>query len=189
LPEERSWLETPWLQQALDRPPVGLAMDYWSRTEAAGRIGPVLDATAALAAALTAVPDCFVHGDCHVDNLLRDGQRMVWADWQVAGVGSPAIDLAFLWSRANADGADLPYAAMVNEYVAHRGIDAAVLRQSLIAAELGVLLFGWPEYAAFRTQTERDRLTRRLLDLIDAYVPFPAGMSGAGSVRSDRTFS
>jgi Ser/Thr protein kinase RdoA (MazF antagonist) len=189
LPEERSWLETPWLQRALDRPPVDLAEDYWSRTEAAGRIGPVLDAIAALAAALTAVPDCFVHGDCHVDNLLRDGQRVVWADWQVAGVGSPAIDLAFLWSRANADGADLPYAAMVNEYVAHRGIDAAVLRQSLIAAELGVLLFGWPEYAAFRTQTERDRLTRRLLDLIDAYVPFPAGMSGAGSVRSDRTFS
>ena len=133
LPDEPSWLETPWLQQVLDRPPIGLAEDYWSKTGAADRISLVLDAPDTLAAALVATPGCFLHGDCHVDNLLYEGESLVWADWQVTGVGSPAIDLSFLWSRANADGADLPYAAMVHEYAAQRGIDAAALQQSLIA--------------------------------------------------------
>ena len=166
MPDQPSWLDTPLLQRLLDRPPIGPAADYWSRTDAADRIGVVLDAPDTLAPALAATPACFLHGDCHVDNLLREGSRMVWADWQVAGVGSPAIDLAFLWSRANADGADIPRTEMVHEYASHRGIDVTVLRRSLIAAELGVLLFCWPEYAAYRTQTTRDRLTRRLVQLI-----------------------
>jgi thiamine kinase-like enzyme len=146
-----------------------LAEDYWSRTDAANDISVVLRAPAALAAAMAATPECFVHGDCHVGNLLCEADRIVWADWQVAGVGSPAIDLAFLWSRAHADGAVLPYDAMMHEYGAHSGSDVAALHRPLIAAELGILLFGWPEYAAHLGQTERDRLTRRLLQLVDEW--------------------
>jgi Ser/Thr protein kinase RdoA (MazF antagonist) len=169
MPDQSSWLGTPWLQGVLDRPPISLAEEYWSRTEAAARIGMVLDEPAILAAALAATPACFLHGDCHVDNLLSEGSGLVWADWQETGFGSPAIDLAFLWSRANADSADVPYVEMVHEYTTRRGIDAVVLQRSLMAAELGILLFGWPQYAAHRTRTERNYLTRRLLQLINEW--------------------
>jgi aminoglycoside phosphotransferase (APT) family kinase protein len=158
VPDRAGWLDTPWLQRSLEQPPLELARRYWG-AEAA------LAAPEALAAAVAAVPPCFVHGDCHVGNLLCEGDRLVWADWQVAGFGSPVIDLAFLWSRAHADGADLPYAAMLHEYATRRGLDEAVLRRAAVAAEIGVLLFGWPEYAAYRTPAERDRLARRLRQL------------------------
>ncbi|MCW3843902.1 aminoglycoside phosphotransferase family protein [Micromonospora yasonensis] len=169
VPEQSSWLDTPWLQQILDRSSVDSAGAYWSRTEAAHRVDRVLEKPEALAAAVAATEDRFLHGDCHVGNLLGDGSRLVWADWQVAGVGKPAVDLAFLWSRAHADGAEPPYAAMVDEYLARSEIDKAALQRSLIAAELGVLLFGWPAFAAHRTQAERDRLTRRLIQLIEGW--------------------
>jgi thiamine kinase-like enzyme len=166
-PDEDPWTDTPWLRQVLDRPPIGFAEDYWSGTDAADSVGLVLDASGALAEAVRATPDSFLHGDCHADNLLREGGQLVWADWQASGVGSPAGELAFLWSRADADGADLPYDAMLREYVTHREADPALLRRSLVAAEIGILLFGWPHYAARLTQNERDRLTHRLLQLID----------------------
>jgi thiamine kinase-like enzyme len=160
LPDEDPWIDTPWLRQVLERPPISLAEDYWSGTDAADTIGPVLKAPGALGEAFRATPDSFLHGDCHVDNLLREGNQIVWADWQAAGTGSPAGELAFLWSRAQADGADLPYDAMLREYVTHREVDPALLRRSLVAAEIGILLFGWPAYAAYLTQSDRDRITR-----------------------------
>jgi len=167
VPDRPSWLATPWLRQILDDPPVDMAEEYWSRTGAGDKVGAVLAEPAALAAAIAASGVCFVHGDCHVGNLLRDGDSTVWADWQQAGAGSPAVDLAFLCSRADADGADLPYGAMLREYAAHRPCDVGALYRSTIAAELGILLFGWPEYAVHIGQTGRDRLTRRLLRLVD----------------------
>lgn len=95
------------------------------------------------------------------------GERIVWTDWQVTGVGCPASELAFLWSRATADGADVPYDAMVREYVAHRPIEPALLRRALLAAEIDILLFDWPGYVTLLSHQARDRLTRRLLHLID----------------------
>lgn len=166
LTHEAPWVHTPWLRRILDQPPIKIAEHYWSDTDAAASVGKVLDAPAALAAADASTPDCFLHGDFHVDNLLRDGNHILWADWQVAGIGSPAIDLAFLLSRANADGADPPHAAMLHEYTAHRRVDLALLHRAVIAAEIGKTLFGWPEYAAYHTQNERDRITRRLRQLI-----------------------
>ncbi|MEV0154725.1 aminoglycoside phosphotransferase family protein [Micromonospora sp. NPDC050686] len=167
VPEHHAWLDTPWLQRILDRPPVDAARSYWSATVTARQLGAVLDAPAALAAAVAATGEGLLHGDCHVGNLLHGGDRLVWADWQVTGVGSRAVDLAFLCSRAHADGADLPYAAMHDTYAARGGLDGGLLRRSLIAAELGVLLFGWPGYATRRDPAARDRLTRRLITLID----------------------
>jgi hypothetical protein len=145
---------------------VEVARDYWSRTGAAGGIGAVLDSAIALATALDGTPPCFIHGDCHVGNLLRDRNRFLWTDWQVAGIESPAIDIAFLWFRANIDGADVPYEAMLQEYAAHRTIDLDLLRHAVVSAELGFLLFGFPPYAGLHTQEDRDRVTRRLLRLL-----------------------
>lgn len=169
LPDDVSWLDTPWLERIFDRPPVDSAETYWSTTEAAHHVRQVLRTPAALGAAVAVVPGCLLHGDCHVGNLLGGGSRLVWADWQVVGLGSPAVDLAFLWSRAYADGANPPYQAMLDAYAARRGIDRDLLRRALIAAELGVLLFGWPAYAARRTRAERDRLTRRLIHLLERW--------------------
>ena len=73
LPDEDPWIDTPWLRQVLERPPISLAEDYWSGTDAADTIGPVLKAPGTLGEAFRATPDSFLHGDCHVDNLLRGG--------------------------------------------------------------------------------------------------------------------
>ena len=43
-------------------------------------------------------------------------------------------------------------------------------RQALVAAEIGILLFGWPEYAAYRAQDAQERLARRLIDLTDCWL-------------------
>jgi Ser/Thr protein kinase RdoA (MazF antagonist) len=161
LPDEQPWTEQSWLQQLLDQPPLDGAEDYWSRDT----VGVILEDPGALAVAVNAMPDCFLHGDCHADNLLTEGSQLVWADWQAASIGSPAGELAFLWSRADADGADLPYDAMLHEYAVLRATDPAVLRRAVLAAELAILLFAWPQYAVHRTQLDRARMTRRLLVL------------------------
>jgi aminoglycoside phosphotransferase (APT) family kinase protein len=166
VPAEQGWTETPWLRETLRQPPVTLADKYWSTTSAAAAVAQLLSETAALARDVDAVPDCFLHGDCHADNLLRDGDNLiVWADWQSTGVGAPAAELALLWTRAHADGAVLPYDAMLHEYADRRGIDVANLRQAVRAAELAFLLFAWPDFANYLPQSKRDRLTSRLLQL------------------------
>jgi aminoglycoside phosphotransferase (APT) family kinase protein len=165
-PDKDPWIDPPWHRQVPYRPAIDHAEDYWSTTEARHVTGPLLDAPDDLAKALRAMPDCFLHGDCHVDNLLREGEQIVWTDWQVARVGSPADDLTFLWSRAQVNGADLPYEAMLGEYATHRrDIDPALLRRALLAAEINTLLFAWPHYAQYLNQDERERLTHRLLRL------------------------
>jgi aminoglycoside phosphotransferase (APT) family kinase protein len=166
-PASDLWRHPPWLQSALSRPPSDRARDYWSRTAAAEPAGGVLDGSAALADALAATPECFIHGDCHAGNLLRDRGRLVWADWQATGIGSPAIDLAFLWGRAHSDSAAPPREQMLLEYATHRGIDPASMERSLAAAELGTLLFGWPEYARYHSPGQQDRTTRRLIELVE----------------------
>ncbi len=167
-PDEQRWTETTWLREVLRQPPVTLADNYWSTTTAAGAVDQLLSETTALARDVDAVPDCFLHGDCHADNLLRDGDNLiVWADWQSTGVGAPAGELALLWSRAHADGADLPYDAMLHEYADLRRIDAAKLRAAVRAAELALLLFAWPGFARNLPQSKQDRLTSRLLQLTD----------------------
>ncbi|MGH3490073.1 MAG: aminoglycoside phosphotransferase family protein [Actinopolymorphaceae bacterium] len=163
-PEGDLWVRTPWIRQVLDRPP-RRAKDFWSRTAAADHIGDVFDAPAALAQGICTLPETFVHGDCHADNLLHDGDDLLWTDWQGTGIGNPAGDLAFLWGRAHADNADPPREAMIHAYATRRGIALDPLRRSLIASELSTLLYAWPDYAHYHPQDERDRLTQRLIDL------------------------
>lgn len=161
------WTHRPWLSAVLDDPPVSAARDYWSRTAAAGFVDSVFGAP--LRFALGAVPDCFVHGDCHVDNLLREGSDLVWTDWQVTGIGSPAADLAFLLGRAYSDGADPPREEMIDAYACARGVDSATLRRAILAADLGFLLFGMPEYMHYHSRDEQDRITQRLIDVISEW--------------------
>jgi Ser/Thr protein kinase RdoA (MazF antagonist) len=167
VPTGEWWTHTPWLTSVLDEPPVPYALDYWSRTAAARAVDSVL--AAPLGQALGAVPDCFVHGDCHVDNLLRDGDDLVWTDWQVTGIGAPAVDLAFLIGRAHSDSADPPRADMIEAYARTRGVDSGPLERAVLAAELGFVLFGWPEYAHYHSADEQDRTVQRLIELIGGW--------------------
>lgn len=41
-------------------------------------------------------PTCFIHGDAFPENFIDDGQRVWLIDWEYAGLGDPAIDLAFV---------------------------------------------------------------------------------------------
>jgi aminoglycoside phosphotransferase (APT) family kinase protein len=169
IPSENHWLGTSWLSQALDRPPSGEG--YWFKTPAADSARLALGHTGEFAEALRSTADCFVHGDCHVENLLREGDdELVWADWQSVGVGSPAAELAFLWSRADADGADVPYDAMLDVYLTCREADPVQIRRALVAAELGILLFGWPAHAAYCAPAVQERLARRLVQLTDRWL-------------------
>jgi thiamine kinase-like enzyme len=170
IPSEDHWLGTSWLRQALDRPPLDVAEGYWSNTSAADSFRLVLRHISELAEAFRSTPDCFVHGDCHVDNLLREDDELVWADWQSVGVGNPAGELAFLWSRADADDAELPYDAMLDVYLTHREAEPVPFRRALVAAEIGILLFGWPQYAAFRDQDVQHRIARRVIHLTDRWL-------------------
>lgn len=165
LPERHEWTAPLWLEGVLARPPLDVAVDFWTRTDAADSVDPVLETVPELAPALAALPEVFVHGDCHVGNLLRAGDRFVWTDWQATGLGSPAGDLSFLWGRAYADGADPPRAEMMREYAVLRGLDPVQLHRSLVAAELGTMLFGWPAFAHHHPRDEQDRLVRRFAEL------------------------
>jgi len=174
-PAGEPWHHTPWLRQVLASPPLATARDYWSAAAA-----PILTPAADLAAALDAVPDRFVHGDLHVDNLLRDGDRLVWADWQVAGIGNPAADLAFLCFRATIDGADVPHDEMVEAYLAARATDPALFRRAVVASEIGLLLFGFPPHADRHTPRDRDYAARRLRRLVARWAD---GEARAGTSR------
>lgn len=145
---------------------IAMVTAYWDATDAGAVARQFIDSHNELAAALAASPKCFMHGDCHAGNLLRDDEgRLVWTDWQGASVGHGAGEMTFLWGRADTDGATLPREEMLQRYVRIRGIDLAQTRRAMLAAELGALVFTWPEYASWNPPEARDRLTRRLLRL------------------------
>jgi aminoglycoside phosphotransferase (APT) family kinase protein len=52
-----------------------------------------------LAESLLAAPVCLVHGDFSPKNVLTDGQAVWVLDWEVAHVGDPVFDVAFLLSH------------------------------------------------------------------------------------------
>ena len=158
-----------WIREVLQHPPTQTAVEYWTST-AAREVPLLLGEITALATAFDEVPDGFIHGDCHVDNLLRHESRIIWADWQAYGLGNPAGEVAFLWSRAHADGAEIPYDAMIREYTTTRAISPATFPRAVLAAEIGILLFGWPQYAHYRNKATQHRLTARLRLLSDQWL-------------------
>lgn len=155
-----------WLFDVLSHPRVAAASAYWRGTDAASLADTLLGAPAEFADVLARSPRCFTHGDCHVGNLLRgDDGSLVWADWQAVSIGPGEADLAFLWARAEIDAGEPPREAMLRRYAATRGVDVDVARRAVLAAELAIVLFAWPEYAGLNSQRARDRITRRMLRL------------------------
>lgn len=142
---------------------------FWCRPGEASLLGAVVADAAGLAEAVAASPAGFLHGDCHTENLLGDGDALVWADWQAAGVGSPAVDLAFPSVRAVPHGVRVPVPAMVMAYAAERGTDAATLSAGVLAVELAALVLTWPAYAPGNDAAGVDRVHRRVVELARAW--------------------
>lgn len=128
-------------------------------------LAPILDDTAELWEATKAPTDCFLHGDCHTDNILIDDDELVWTDWQGAGGGNPSVELAFPSIRAAPSGAVLPQAEMIRRYAMTRGLDETELSRAVLAAELSIFLFVWPEYACYNTAFGINRVHERVQHL------------------------
>lgn len=121
-------------------------------------------------AARTAPALCLIHGDCHAENLLRDGDQLVWVDWQAVGPGHGPEDLALLWQRAEFNGADVPRTATLAAYADARGITIdTTFRCAMVAAEIELLLMGWPAFLLRLPGSARDVLIRRLHELATAW--------------------
>lgn len=107
------------------------------------------------------------HGDCHIENLLRDDHRTLrWIDWQEACLSDGAEDLVFLWQRAEFSGADPPREAMLRDYCAARAIDCDVFRRAVFRAELRLLLVSWPYFLGYGPPARRRRMIERLAALV-----------------------
>lgn len=172
LPDRDRWTMASWLDTAIGHPSTDVAESFWSGTAAAGSLSGILTELDALNGARARSHQCLTHGDCHADNFLYSGDQLVWSDWQAVSIGNPADDLAFLWTRGNADGAHLPYAKMLEAYLNKSGADAVgrqTFTQAVLAAEIGILLFGWPIYAGHHPREEQDRVTHRFIDLIEMW--------------------
>jgi len=121
-----------------------------SRYQRAVRILPLMGSMESL---LASFPLTVCHGDCHIDNLLRDRQgQLVWADWQEVGVGPGPADLTFFYQRAFKAGGTVPFEAMISTYHQQLEVETReklpfpLLQQVLDALELRAWLLTWPAY-------------------------------------------
>lgn len=171
IPAGHQWRRPSWLAATLDSPDLDTARAFWSQPGEAELLAPILADPQALHEALDVTADCFLHGDCHTDNVLIEQHQLIWTDWQGAGAGTPAAELVFPAIRAIPEGADVPQDAMTRRYAQARGLDAAPLGRAVLAAELAILIFAWPGYAAFNTdigiQRIRQRVRHRARDWLD----------------------
>ncbi len=151
------------------RPNMATAHAFWSWPGAPELLSPIFTDTAPLHDAISPFTDCFLHGDCHTDNLLVDHHQLIWTDWQGAGAGNPAAELAFPSIRATPAGAVLPQDEMTQRYAEARTLDPAQLRRATLAAELATFLFTWPEYAAYNTEIGIERVHQRVASLARAW--------------------
>ena len=93
------------------------------------------------------------HGDCHLDNLLRDQEsRLIWADWQEVRVGHGPSDLTFLLQRAEANGADIAHDSVVAAYrhaleaAGVRDVNEDAIKSAMNESERRTRLLYWPDH-------------------------------------------
>ena len=165
-------LRTPsWLQPDRRPPATDERRHLWQASPCADVATPLLDALGKLELAATAPPTCLVHGDCHAENLLLDDAGdLIWTDWQEVTFRHGPEDLALLWQRAEFDRAIPPREAMVDAYVKSRGIRPDdTFRRAVTAAELRLLLIGWPAFLLQAPSPGRTALFDRLRALDEAW--------------------
>lgn len=163
-----TWLNRP---RRVTSTEVATALTAWRQLGLDSVAGPLLDQLEQLDGAIAELPVCLLHGDWHAGNLLLNQAGLVWADWQEVGVGHGPEDLTLLWQRAEFDGARPPREAMLDAYVRARGIRPdVVLEQAILAAEIRLLLLGWPTHLLHAAPAERQDLLDRLEHLSRRWV-------------------
>lgn len=162
---DRGWGCTSSLTGLPDAPDLEVARAFWSWPGEPDLIEPILGDLQALHEAIRQPERCFLHGDCHSDNVLIERDQLIWVDWQNAGLGDPASELAFPSVRATPSGAAPPIREIVRTYADHRGLDLATLHQAVVAAELAIFLVSWPPYAAYNNDAGIQRVHQRVHDL------------------------
>ena len=108
------------------------------------------------------------HGDCHLDNLLRDQEGgLLWADWQEVRIGHGPSDLTFLIQRAEANRADIAQEAVIAAYCSAleaagvEGVNEDAIKFSMNESERRSRLLYWPDYLRDATpETMTHHLTR-----------------------------
>jgi Ser/Thr protein kinase RdoA (MazF antagonist) len=93
------------------------------------------------------------HGDCHLDNLLRDQDgQLIWADWQEVCIGYGPSDLTFFLQRAEADGAAIAHDSVVTAYCTAleaagvAGVSERAVTGAMHESERRTRLLYWPDY-------------------------------------------
>jgi hypothetical protein len=61
------------------------------------------------------IPDCLVHGDINLDNILFDGTRIRFTDWAEGGIGNPFLTLEQLLQHVIREGEHLDWAPRLRE--------------------------------------------------------------------------
>jgi Ser/Thr protein kinase RdoA (MazF antagonist) len=152
----------------LRAPDLPMVDGFW-RQDLASSLDAIVDSRERLEQEILQAGECFVHGDCHTENVLHEDGALVWIDWQGSGIGNPAVELAFLEARATPSGARVP-PEMLARYCRERDMDLERMRRAVMAAELSIFIFEWPPYAAFDAPAGTRRVRRRTRDLAQRWI-------------------
>ncbi|SCG66607.1 phosphotransferase family protein [Micromonospora inositola] len=176
LPTGADWNRPDALQEALADPDLDQISAFWAPT--LPQLAALLALRVELGAHIGALPPTFIHGDCHTGNLVHAADSLAFCDWQAAGIGRPAADLAFLSVRATPAGSVVP-PALINAYLDIRPCDHQTLQRALLAEELATFVFLWPPFAAVNSSLGIARVRRRTLELAKRWFGTAADGSGA----------
>ena len=131
------------------------------------RIRTVLDDLRLLEEAAGFGAVSFVHGDCHIGNVLHTADRRpMLVDWQSARTGPPAADLAFAFTRAVPTGASIPREHVIAVYCDEAGADVAQTDRQITAHQILTLVRQYPEFASFLGPAEVSHLRVELDQLL-----------------------
>lgn len=158
-PPGPEWCRPDALVDTLRRPNLTQINDFWSNELPA--LDELVAGRDALAAELASQPHVFRHGDCHTGNVLAGHYGPVFCDWQSAGLGRAASDLAFLSVRATPSSVDVP-AGLFEAYLAGRpDLDPTAFIKTVEAEELAIFTFQWPPFAAYNSVEGITQVRRR----------------------------
>ena len=153
---------------AMRVPDIAVVDGFW-REDLASSLDAIIECREILEQEIRVAGECFVHGDCHTENILHEDDALVWIDWQSTRIGNPAQELAFLNARATPSGARTP-PEMLATYCHQRNIDLEQMRRSIMAAELGIFIFEWPPYASFDSPAGTRLVRHRTRFLADQWL-------------------
>ena len=174
-----SWLRTPEETDSVQQ--VQEATTQWQALQEDLRFAPVipnsrfqrvnrlLSQMPQVESLLINFPLTLYHGDCHGDNVLRDGRgEVIWADWQEVGLGLGPADVSFFMQRAFFADGTVPHEAMLKAYhqqLEEQGVEGlpfALLQPTVDALEVRSWLLQWPPYLGYASPERLSKVLERV---------------------------